>query len=63
MSDDYHYYKDQVRELQNINDFVRKNTINSIISKLEWLKGQRNELGLSNAGLDHAIEAVRSMLK
>lgn len=61
MADDYHYYKDQVRELQNINDFVRKNTINSIISKLEWLKNERNSLGLSNAGLEHAIEVVRAM--
>lgn len=61
MSDDYYYYKDQVRELQNINDFVRKNTINSIIGKLEWIKEERDKKGLSNAGLEYAIEAVKAM--
>lgn len=56
MSDDYHYYKDQVKELQNINDFVRKNTLYSVINKLIWLKE-------NNGNMDHAIEAVKSMLK
>ena len=56
MSDDYYYYKDQVRELQNLNDFVRKNALNTVVSKLNWLK--------ENGGdIDHAIEAVKSMLK
>lgn len=54
MSDDYYYYKDQARELQTVNEFVRKNTLNSVISKLEWLK--------QNGGsIDHAIEAVKAM--
>jgi hypothetical protein len=54
MSDDYYYYKDQARELQAINSFVRANTLNSIIAKLEWLK--------ENGGsIDHAIEAVKAM--
>lgn len=51
MSDDYHYYKDQVRELQNTNELVRKSTLGSILNKLNWLK--------ENGGtIDHAIEYV-----
>jgi len=61
MSDDYYYYKDQVKELQAVNEFVRKNTLSSILNKLEWLKEEREKQGLSNAGLDHAIEVVRCM--
>ena len=61
MSDNEYYYRDQMRELQNVNAFVRNNTINSILSKLEWIKEEREKQGLSNAGLEHAIEAVRCM--
>lgn len=61
MSDNEYYYRDQMRELQNVNDFVRNNTINSILAKLEWIKEEREKQGLSNAGLEHAIEAVRCM--
>lgn len=56
MSDDIYYYKDQVRELQNVNGFVRRNTLGSVLNKLNWIK--------ENGGsLEHAIEAVRSMMK
>lgn len=51
MSDDYHYYKEQVRELQNMNDVVRKTTLGTVLNKLNWLKEQ-------GATLDHAIEYV-----
>ena len=61
MSEYYHYYKDQDKELQNVNQFVKSNTINSIINKLEWIKEEREKQGLSNAGLEHAIEAVKAM--
>ena len=61
MSDNEYYYRDQMRELQNVNAFVRNNTINSVINKLEWIKEEREKQGLSNAGLEHAIEAVRCM--
>lgn len=61
MSDNEYYYRDQMRELQNVNDFVRNNTINSILAKLKWIKEEREKQGLSNAGLEHAIEAVRCM--
>lgn len=51
MSDDYHYYKEQVRELQNANELVRKGTLGIILNKLKWLK--------ENGGtIDHAIEYV-----
>ena len=56
MSDDYYYYKDQVRELQAVNDFVRNNTLGSVLNKLEWLKE-------NNGTLEHAIEFIRSELK
>lgn len=61
MSDNEYYYRDQMRELQNVNAFVRNNTINSILAKLEWIKEEREKQGLSNAGLEHAIEVVRCM--
>ena len=56
MSDDYYYYKDQMRELQNVNMFVRVNTLRSVLNKLEWIK--------ENGGsIDHAIEFIKSELK
>lgn len=61
MSDNEYYYRDQMRELQNVNAFVRNNTINNVISKLESIKKERESQGLSNAGLESAIEAVRCM--
>lgn len=56
MSDDYYYYKDQVRELQSVNDFVRNNTLSSILNKLEWIKE-------NNGNLEHAIEFIKMELK
>ena len=56
MSDDYYYYKDQAKELQAVNGFVRTNTLRSILNKLEWIK--------ENGGnIDHAIEFIKSELK
>ena len=56
MSDDIYYYRDQMRELQNVNAFVRANTIRSVLHKLEWFK--------QNGGnIDHAIEFLKSELK
>lgn len=56
MSDDIYYYKDQMRELQNVNAFVRVNTLRVILNKLKWLKE-------NGASLDHAIEFIKSELK
>ena len=56
MTDDMYYYRDQMKELQNVNMFVRTNTLRSILNKLEWLK--------ENGGdIDHAIEYIKSELK
>jgi hypothetical protein len=56
MTDDMCYYKDQMRELQNVNAFVRVNTLRTILNKLEWIKEQ-------GCGIDHAIEFLKSELK
>jgi hypothetical protein len=56
MSDDYYYYKDQMRELQSVNMFVRKNTLHSVLNKLEWIKE-------NGGGINHAIEYIKSELK
>lgn len=54
MSDEV-YYKDRVRELEQVNSFAKSNTLYSVINKLEWIK--------ENGGnIDHAIEAVKAML-
>ena len=51
MSEDYHYYKEQTRELQNSAELIRKGTLGTILNKLNWLK--------ENGGtIDHAIEYV-----
>lgn len=51
MSDDYYYYKEQMRELENSREFIRKATLGSILNKLNWLK--------ENGGtIDHAIEYI-----
>lgn len=55
MSDNEYYYKDQMRELQNVNAFVRVNTLRSLLNKLEWIK--------ENGGsIDHAIEFIKCEL-
>jgi hypothetical protein len=51
MSEDYHYYKEQVKELQNSSEFTRKATLGSVLNKLKWLKE-------NGANIDHAIEYV-----
>jgi len=56
MTDDMYYYKDQMKELQNVNAFVRVNTLRVILNKLEWLKE-------NGATLDHAIEFIKTELK
>jgi hypothetical protein len=51
MSEDYHYYKEQVKELQNSSEFTRKATLGSVLNKLKWLKE-------NGATIDHAIEYI-----
>ena len=56
MSENEYYYRDQMRELQNVNMFVRVNALRSVLNKLEWIK--------ENGGdIDHAIEFIKSELK
>ena len=63
MCDDIYYYRDRVRELETINEFVRKNTLLQVQNKIEYILGERSKLGLPISGLDYALEAVRSMIQ
>ena len=56
MTDNEYYYRDQMKELQNVNAFVRVNTLRTVLNKLEWIKEQ-------GGSLDHAIEFIKSELK
>ena len=62
MSDDYYYYKDQVKELQTVNDFVKRNTLLSVKNRIEYVRDEREKLGLPVSGIDMALEIVRTML-
>jgi hypothetical protein len=62
MSNDYYYYRDQVRELQNVNDFVRKNTLLSVQNRIEYVRDERVKLGLPVHGVTMALEIVRTMI-
>jgi hypothetical protein len=62
MSDDYYYYRDQVKELQVINSFVKRNTLLSVQSRIEYIRDEREKLGLPISGIDMALEVVRTML-
>lgn len=62
MSDDYYYYKDQVKELQTVNDFVKRNTLLSVKNRIEYVRDEREKLGLPVSGIDMALEVVRTML-
>ena len=55
MSDNEYYYRDQMRDLQNVNAFVRVNTLRSVLNKLEWFKENGDSL-------DHAIEFIKCEL-
>jgi hypothetical protein len=52
-------YQDLQNDLttsQRSNEFVKNNTLLSVLNKLEWLK--------ENGGnIDHAIEAIKAMRK
>jgi hypothetical protein len=62
MSDDYYYYKDQVKELKTVNDFVRRNTLLSVQNRIEYIKKEREKLSLPLSGIDMALEVIRTML-
>jgi hypothetical protein len=62
MSDDYYYYRDQVKELQTVNSFVKRNTLLSVQNRIEYIRDEREKLGLPVSGIDMALEVVRTML-
>jgi hypothetical protein len=62
MSDDYYYYRDQVKELQTVNDFVRRNTLLSVKDRIEYVKNEREKLGAPVSGIEMALEVIRTML-
>ena len=62
MSDDYYYYRDQVKELQTVNSFVKKNTLLSVQNRIEYIRDEREKMGLPVSGIDMALEVVRTML-
>ena len=62
MPDDYYYYKDQVTELQATNNFIRSNTIRSLLAKVEYVKQERESKGLPNSGIDEVIVLIKDML-
>jgi hypothetical protein len=62
MCDDIYYYKDQVRELQAINSFVKNNTLLSVQNRIEYVRDERVKLGLRVDGIAMALEIVRTML-
>jgi hypothetical protein len=62
MSNDYYYYRDQVRELQTVNDFVRKNTLLSVQNRIEYVKNEREKIGVPVSGIEMALEVIRTML-
>jgi hypothetical protein len=62
MSDDYYYYRDQVKELQTVNDFVRRNTLLSVKDRIEYVKNEREKLGVPVSGIEMALEVIRTML-
>jgi hypothetical protein len=62
MSDDYYYYRDQVKELQTVNSFVKRNTLLSVQNRIEYVRDERVKLGLPVGGIEMALEVVRTML-
>ena len=62
MSDNYYYYRDQVKELQTVNDFVKRNTLLSVQNRIEYIRDEREKLGLPFSGIEMALEVVRTML-
>jgi hypothetical protein len=62
MSNDDYYYKDQVKELQIVNSFVKRNTLLSVQNRIEYVRDERAKLGLPVHGVTMALEIVRTML-
>ena len=61
--DDYYIYKELAKEYQVSNDLIRRNTLHSVIKKLEWLRDEKDKLKSPTGGITQAIEIVKSMIK
>jgi hypothetical protein len=62
MTDNVNVYKDQVKQLQVLNDFVRNNTLNTVIKRIEYLRDERTALGLPVHGVTMSLDIVKAML-
>ena len=60
MSDDD--YRDQIKELQIVNSFVKRNTLLSVQNRIEYVRDEREKLELPLSGIDMALEIFRTML-
>jgi len=63
MCDDIYYYRDQVKELTYTTDFIRQNTLRTVIHKLEWLKDSRDAVGSHTYEIKMCIDIIRGMLE
>jgi hypothetical protein len=58
----YDDYRDQIKELQTVNSFVKRNTLLSVQNRIEYIRDERAKLGLPVHGVTMALEVVRTML-
>ena len=63
MHDDYYIYKELANEYYVSNDLVRRSTLHSVVSKLEWIMEERSKAGHPVGNIVLCIEAVKSMIK
>jgi hypothetical protein len=63
MSDDVYIYRDLYREAVSANDFVKHNTILSLINRIEWLISKKLEVNPSHniKDLEQVIEILRGI--
>ena len=63
MNEDYFIQRDNARDLQNVNSFVRRNTIMSAISMIQHIMEEREKSGIKNdVGFQMSIDVLRGML-
>lgn len=55
--------KVEVLHWQRVNEFVRKNTLQTLINRLEWLRRELDERGAPTNGVVQSMEMAISMMK